>query len=503
MFSSQVAQLAQIRVQHATIMDRIAEVRAFLKDFRDSGGNRIQQTMFVDSQQYSIQDVMTFGDQSIRAFKAIKFLKGTPLVTGAWNTIVQGSAALENVSGEFSTQIRAILAPGHPEVTIGSGSRIFVKETGSPFADMTDMSNRFVNAADQLLNGIAMLAGIGAASLSVGNAPDDDLVRDDAKASAEALSEIENAKRQALEMVASLAAASKGLDELNQRFEGELSAAAKASEEELGRLKASLSTISESATNAAADATVALSKREELDRLNAQAQDAFRDIGNFQTNLAATEKRLSEAHATAQAAADEFASQKSTVDELIAAANTMVSGATVAGLASAFAEERKGLEKSMAWAMFSFFIGIAFLGLASLILAAYVLNIPLPGLAWLTMHGNSKADAEISLSGVISRAVIIIAPFWMTLFSARRYRSLFDLRQQYSHKYNMAFSMNGFKNQAPTFGEGIAAWVFSIVAANPTLQPSGKSMDAPPPTSVEAIVTGVKAQLDKLLKPAE
>ena len=73
----------------------------------------------------------------------------------------------------------------------------------------------------------------------------------------------------------------------------------------------------------------------------------------------------------------------------------------------------------------------------------------------------------------------------MTLFSARRYQRLFALRQQYSHKYNMAFSVEGFKQQAPTFQEQIAYWVFQIVGANPVPAKSdGRDMGQHP---VEAL----------------
>ena len=180
----------------------------------------------------------------------------------------------------------------------------------------------------------------------------------------------------------------------------------------------------------------------------------------------------------------------------------MVSGATVAGLAKAFADERTSLESSMTAAYVGFGVGIALLALFSTVIAAYVLNIPV---SILGLHIPAQAKGangyEVTIAGIISRALILVAPFWLTLFSARRYRSLFDLRQQYSHKYNMAFSMEGFKNQAPEYKEAIAAWVFQIVAANPLLQKSGTAMDEPPPTAVNELISGATNALGRVLRP--
>lgn len=163
----------------------------------------------------------------------------------------------------------------------------------------------------------------------------------------------------------------------------------------------------------------------------------------------------------------------------------------------------------MGSAMISFFVGIGFIFAVTLLLAAYVFEIPFHiGSIELSGSGTTPAMGdEVTIAGVLSRTVILLAPFWLTLFSARRYRSLFDLRQQYSHKYNMAFSVDGFKQQAPKFEQQIAAWVFHVVAEPPvTIVPRHSGMDENPIPKLSDIVKipgdRFKELLDAAKKPA-
>ena len=107
---------------------------------------------------------------------------------------------------------------------------------------------------------------------------------------------------------------------------------------------------------------------------------------------------------------------------------------------------------------------------------------------------------EITVAGVLSRTVILLAPFWLTLFSSRRYRNLFDLRQQYTHKYSMAFSVDGFKQQAPEYAEQMTAWVFHVVAEPPVSIRNSKGMGDNPIPDVQSVE---KDQLERfgILKP--
>ncbi|WP_162938790.1 hypothetical protein [Brevundimonas naejangsanensis] len=180
-------------------------------------------------------------------------------------------------------------------------------------------------------------------------------------------------------------------------------------------------------------------------------------------------------------------------EALIKRAEEMVSGATVAGLAKAFDDERRDLQRGMDSAMKWFFVGIVCLFLVTFLLAAYVFEIPFTVFGVeLSGSGSTKAVGdEVTVAGVLSRTIILLAPFWMTLFSARRYRNLFDLRQQYSHKYNLAFSIDGFRKQAPAYGEELAAWVFHEISQRPVTTNNTKKMGDNPVPTLEMLVSGV------------
>lgn len=228
----------------------------------------------------------------------------------------------------------------------------------------------------------------------------------------------------------------------------------------------------------------------ELDESVGEAENKLEEIGSFHSELSAIRSELDKLRMSASENASIQTEYIGQVKDLIAEAEAMVSGATNAGLAKAFDEERKRLASEMGWALFSFLVGIVFLFLTTILLAAYVFEIPIDVFGYnLGQAGQTpERGDEITLAGVVSRTVILLAPFWLTLFSSRRYRNLFDLRQQYTHKYSMAFSVEGFKQQAPQYAEQLAAWVFHVVAEPPVSVKSSKGMGDNPLPDVPSVV---------------
>ena len=238
------------------------------------------------------------------------------------------------------------------------------------------------------------------------------------------------------------------------------------------------------------------SVKAELDKSASEASSKFGEIGVFHSKMKEIEAELDNLRAEASKGDEQQKQYTARVVELIREAEEMVSGATTAGLAKAFDEERQRLSTAMVWALFSFLVGIAFLFLTTILLAAYVFEIPISIFGYNVGQAGSTPERgdEITLAGVLSRTVILLAPFWLTLFSSRRYRNLFDLRQQYTHKYSMAFSVDGFKQQAPTYAEQMAAWVFHVVAEPPVTVKSSRSMGDNPLPDINA---AIKEQLGR------
>lgn len=487
MIGNQVERLASMRELHDDMLSRLGEVLSFARKFKDRNGDRPFQSKPVEGYQFSLLDAVLFAERAIRTFKALKLNRNTPVPFGSFDQVVNQTDALSGTINELISQTRAITNNTRDVVAI-SGSRLQIVDTGEVLADITDMTARTVTATDQMMIGVAALAGVVGAAMAVGSDQTAELVKDEAAEVVAALAMAEGASTEAQGLLEDLRLAAAHVSDLRSAIEAKLGEATASTAKELEALSITVLSVGENATKASNDAAVTASRREEMDRLTAQAQEAYKDLSGFQATLKATERNLYEAHERARAITDNFGEQNAKIAEMITQAEKMVSGSTVAGLAETFDKERKGLDDSLKNAFVWFVVGIFLLFITSGALAAYVLNVHIPGLEWLT----NRAAAEPTLAQVLSRAVIVIAPFWLTLFSARRYRSLFDLRQQYSHKYNMAFAMDGFKTQAPGFAESIAAWVFTIVAANPVLPKAGTSMDTPPPMSVEGMMKEVR-----------
>lgn len=234
---------------------------------------------------------------------------------------------------------------------------------------------------------------------------------------------------------------------------------------------------------------------DEINDLKDEAVAIKSDADAFQAELVGARSKLDDLISRADTKFAEQSAYVAKVEELVTKATNMLSQATVAGLAKAFDDERKDLDRRMKGAMLGFGVGIGFIFVVTAMLAAYVFRIEVGE----TFLGIPSNEAAVTLSGFMARSVILLGPVWLALFSARRYRNLFDLRQQYSHKYNMAFSVNGFQTQAPEYREQIAYWVFQTIGANPVSSKSDKGgMDEHPMDGIKDLLQSV---VDKLPFP--
>ncbi|WP_281983402.1 hypothetical protein [Thalassorhabdomicrobium marinisediminis] len=172
-----------------------------------------------------------------------------------------------------------------------------------------------------------------------------------------------------------------------------------------------------------------------------------------------------------------FESRKDLVDNLIADSESMLKGATVAGLASSFSDAHSELGRQLMWSRFSFYLGIAFLFISAIPLMLYVfLPVLSPFLQVLYPEIGSIApalgtQAEISgwqyLGQVLARFIILLPAAWLVSFAGIRHSSLFRLREHYAYKYSMAVSVEGFQKQATGYESEIAALVLEQLAFNP------------------------------------
>lgn len=242
----------------------------------------------------------------------------------------------------------------------------------------------------------------------------------------------------------------------------------------------------------------AQSQRTEIESLRDSAREISANINAFDATLKSVRSDLEEIRNSAESRYNDQEKYVTHVEELITKAKAMLGAATITGLAKAFDDERKDLDNRMRGAMIGFSLGIGMILVVTGMLALYVFRIELGQ----DVPGLTDTDAAITLTGFLSRSIILLGPVWLALFSARRYRNLFDLRQQYSHKYNMAFSVNGFQNQAPDYSQQIAYWVFQTVGANPVAATDGKGgMDEHPMDGIKDLLNSIVNRLPIPTKP--
>ena len=206
-----------------------------------------------------------------------------------------------------------------------------------------------------------------------------------------------------------------------------------------------------------------------------QYQDIFNDFQN-KLDIRTTEYKKSSEQINSLI--ENITEIKEEIDQKNKDAEAMLTGATTAGLASAYEKALNETKEKLETAKRGFYLSI-FLFLCS--------SIPLIGYlaAKLFLDGkNSSIQINHIDPTIVSALIIIMVPtIWATKFSAARHHNLFILKELYQHKYSLAMAVDGFKKQAPEYAEAIAAATFKELLNNPAdrIQDSKAIGDHPNP----------------------
>ena len=145
----------------------------------------------------------------------------------------------------------------------------------------------------------------------------------------------------------------------------------------------------------------------------------------------------------------------------------MLSLTTAAGVASSFRDASIKLDRPLAAARRTFYLSLAVLFLLVGLAVGIELVPQFPGFA--LPEGGSFGSNFVQL--VISssvRLLIVLPGVIFVVFSQRRHRSLFLLRENYQHKFTVASSVPGFELVAPEHAQAMAAAAFDELLKNPT-----------------------------------
>lgn len=502
MLRTQETALRALRDASKRCDSKIEAVIAGAMAFKDSVGASLWGSSDVPGQSYSLAEVLVEAQRTVRSIKSLQWARAGLATATSISNVAGNLQGLEGTVDQLQSAIDAVKTDARtrqigngPTAILSGGEQLL--DLGGPAANLYNQCESLKGTLPDFLLFPRLDRDVEEKDIGLFAEKLATLSGMHAEA-ATALAEIRSARDSATALGEEVSDAKEDFDLYSQNLREQLKQAIA----EVETAKTSTISIKDEASSLLTEAE---SSKESLDDVVSDAEERQKTIAAFSTSLDDVKNRLLSIENRAAEAYNKQTDYIEEVETLIKRAEAMVSGATVAGLAKAFADERASLENGMKGAMISFFVGIGFIFLVTLLLAAYVFEIPLQ-IGSIHLSGAGKTPElgdEITIAGVLSRTVILLAPFWLTLFSARRYRNLFDLRQQYSHKYNMAFSVDGFKQQAPSYQEQIAAWVFHVVAESPVSpRPKGKGMDDNPLPSLSDIVKLPGDRFSELLKAA-
>ena len=175
---------------------------------------------------------------------------------------------------------------------------------------------------------------------------------------------------------------------------------------------------------------------------------------------------------------------------LIDKADTMIRGATTAGLSKSLDDAREHYEKRLAATQWYFLGSVVFLLVCSLPIAAQL--VPGPWQQYFVPHPNGGIGDTAPWLSAIGKLILVIPGTWATAFFANNYAELFHLSREYAHKAAIAKALDGFQREAPDYRQEIVGSVFVEIQDNPG------SRKAPRAATPENPVT--KKFLEKVLE---
>lgn len=188
----------------------------------------------------------------------------------------------------------------------------------------------------------------------------------------------------------------------------------------------------------------------------------------FEAQMKARLEQFSEFEAATLEAQRINLAREAKIEELTTKADTMIRGATTAGLSKSLEDTKDDYEKRLAHTQWFFLGSVLFLLVSALPIAAQLIPGPWQNLLAQGTNGNAgnAADAGPWLAA-LGKLIIMLPATWATAFFAGNYAELFHLSREYAHKAALAKSIDGFQREAPQYKEEIVGGVFLEIQDNP------------------------------------
>ena len=185
----------------------------------------------------------------------------------------------------------------------------------------------------------------------------------------------------------------------------------------------------------------------------------------FEAQMAIRLKDFAEFEAATKEAQQINGERDVKIEELIDKADTMIRGATTAGLSKSLEDTKTLYEDRLETTQKYFLWSVVVLLVCSLPIAAQL--VPGPWQQYFAPQaGGGGTDTGLWLSA-LGKLILVIPATWATAFFARNYAELFHLSREYAHKAALAKAIDGFKREAPEYKAEIVAGVFMEIQENP------------------------------------
>jgi CII-binding regulator of phage lambda lysogenization HflD len=227
----------------------------------------------------------------------------------------------------------------------------------------------------------------------------------------------------------------------------------------------------------------------------AQAREVSKDADTLQQRVAGFSSQFEAFDAQMKTRLEQFAQfdsftkeaqrinkeREEKIAELTEKADTMIRGATTAGLSKSLEDAKDEYERRLNRTQWFFLGSVVFLLVSALPIAAQL--IPGPWQQFFAPSVNGAASESVHWLSALGKLILVLPGTWATAFFASNYAELFHLSREYAHKAALAKAIDGFQREAPDYKQEIVGSVFMEIQDNPG------SRKAPPPATPQNPVT--------------
>ncbi|MFO0389574.1 MAG: hypothetical protein ACK502_07655 [Alphaproteobacteria bacterium] len=172
--------------------------------------------------------------------------------------------------------------------------------------------------------------------------------------------------------------------------------------------------------------------------LKKDVEDYKPQFEKFKEQLEQRVKKYTEGNIELEKLLKSLIDQEIEIKRINGEASAALNFATVAGIAKGFEDRRAALDIELKNA-YRWYVGaVVSLFVTTMVPASYVVAI-------IFKLEYVKDTTEIDYHALVTLLLLVVPSAIMTRFTSSRYNSLFRLREQYAHKFSIAFSMEGFK----------------------------------------------------------